>query len=457
MNLISKYIFIYVFILGLAFTFLVPPLQKPDEHAHFIRSLLLSQGKLYLTEKDTSLLIEKKYRDFIHDPHLNSIPYRREMKFDPVWYAQASSGSYEDAKQVKEQTWGQFMFPGSAYIPYAAGILFSTLLSQSVYITFFIGRFTMFLFAFLVMIYLYRKNTPAYRPILLYVYALPMFIHQITGYNYDAMQYIAGLSLFTLLINLFEKRRLTGHDLALLSVSFIVFLIMKMSFEPMMLLLFLIPAKNICAKALCYIKKTGLVILTILTGYMLAKLPFFLSATRYTYHPPGINPARQMAYILNHPLRYLSTFIDSTIDLFAFHAQGIIGIFGWLDYSLPFWIYAVYGIAALVVLYVTIPLIDKRLTRKQIFLIFLSIFFSYFLTMTVFYLNWKPVGSSSIDGTQGRYFIVFLPFVLYAVSHMLNIKYRIPKSPGITGHVIFLVILGFTLATIVNTIQMRYY
>jgi len=422
MKFIVKLIFIYIFILGLAFTFLVPPLQKPDEHGHFIRSILLSHGKIILTNKDEELPIEKQYFDLIHDPLLNKLPYHPNTKFDLRWYKRAIFAEKDAYKLVNESTWGQFMLPASSYIPHSIGIIIARLLHLNAYLTFFMGRFAMFLLAFVWMIFLYRKTPQTFKPILLFVFSLPMLIHQITGYNYDAIQYMVGFSLFVLMLNLLQKKKLIIYDFCLLAVFFIFFLITKLSFEPMLLLIFLIPFKKIDAKLANYAKKMALLLTVILLGYFIAKSPFFISASNYTHHPKGVNPVLQAQYILHNPIHYVQIFTQSTIHLAKFHIQGIIGLFGWLDYSLDWWMYFVFIATAGYIIYKVKLKRNEFIETWQILLIACSLFLTYSFMMTIFYLNWKMVGSRSIDGTQGRYFIVFVPFILYL---LLQLKYKL--------------------------------
>src|SRR3989338_423860 len=171
MSFTAKIAFLYIFILGLAFTFLVPPLQKPDEHGHFIRSILLSHGRIFLTNKDAHLPIEKQYYDLVHDPLLNAIPYHSQIKFNTEWYRGPLFATKDSYKMVNETTWGQFMLPASSYIPYAVGISMARLFHLNAYLTFFMGRLTMFLLAFIWMIFLYRKIPQAFRHILLLVFS----------------------------------------------------------------------------------------------------------------------------------------------------------------------------------------------------------------------------------------------------------------------------------------------
>jgi len=91
--------------------------------------------------------------------------------------------------------------------------------------------------------------------------------------------------------------------------------------------------------------------------------------------------------------------------------------------------------------------------------------------MTIFYLNWKTVGSHVIDGTQGRYFIVFVPFVLYFFIHLKyyivhDNKFRFPhivytssilqKNPLILK-IGSILILSLVTQNIVMAILKRYY
>lgn len=455
MNFTAKIVFLYIFIIGLAFTFLVPPLQKPDEHGHFIRSILLSHGKIILTNKDEKLGIEKQYFDLIHDPLLNKIPYHPEVKFNPKWYSRSLFAEKDAYKLVNETTWGQFMLPASSYIPYAFGIIIARFFHLNAYLTFFIGRFSMFLLAFSWMVCLYKKTPHTFKPILLFVFSLPMLIHQITGYNYDSVQYMMGFSLFVLVLNLLQKRKLSSYDLGLLSVFFVLFLIMKLSFEPMLLLIFLIPYKKIDYTISGYLKKITLVLAIILAGYFLTKASFFISASRYTHHPKGVNPVTQVQYILHHPLKYLNVFTQSSVRLAKFHVQGMIGLFGWLDYSMDWWAYVLFIGAGIYVIYSVKLKKNERMKPWQILFIFSSMFLTYAFMMTIFYLNWKTVGSLVIDGTQGRYFLSLLPFVILA---LVQLKKNTPLKPKPRWVEILLIFLLFlVIVSVVDKIQTRYY
>lgn len=455
MSFTAKIVFLYIFILGLAFTFLVPPLQKPDEHGHFIRSILLSHGKIFLTNKDVNLPIGKQYYDMVHDSLLNAIPYHSQIKFNTALYGISPFATKNAYKLVNESTWGQFMLPASSYAPYVVGISIARLFNLNAYLTFFTGRLTMFFLAFVWMIILYKKIPQTFRPILLFVFSLPMFIHQVSGYNYDAMQYMMGLSLFVFILNLLPKRKLSLLDLSELGGAFLLFLIMKLSFEPMLLLIFLIPYKKIAGNFPQYARRIIFVLVIILAGYFLIKSTFFISASRYTHHPIGVNPTQQVRYILNHPINYFQNFVQSSLHLSKFHLQGLIGIFGWLDYSMDWWVYVLYLLVAIYIIYSIRLKKSEQMELWQIMLIFGSVFLTYSFMLTIFYLNWKTVGSPVIDGTQGRYFISLLPFIMLGLVQLrwFSPKWILPKWVKI----LLVFVLFLLIVSIINSIQTRYY
>jgi uncharacterized membrane protein len=53
----------------------------------------------------------------------------------------------------------------------------------------------------------------------------------------------------------------------------------------------------------------------------------------------------------------------------------------------------------------------------QLFHVLLLLVLSVWAVTIAQYLSWSPVGSATIEGVQGRYFLVLLPFLLLAVPH----------------------------------------
>jgi hypothetical protein len=48
---------------------------------------------------------------------------------------------------------------------------------------------------------------------------------------------------------------------------------------------------------------------------------------------------------------------------------------------------------------------------------------TYWLLEITFYLDWTNVGAPGIDGIQGRYLLIFLPFLLFAIPHLQSLPW----------------------------------
>jgi len=189
--------------------------------------------------------------------------------------------------------------------------------------------------------------------------------------------------------------------------------------------------------------------MSVLIPYFVIKLPFFISSYYYRDNPIGVNPLKQIAYIIRDPLHFAAIFVTSFLSNINFHVQGAIGIFGWLDYSMnPFMYFIWIGAACYLIYTIKLKKSDLLPTTKLIVL-FSTPILTYMLIQTIFYLGWKTVGSSVIDGTQGRYYLILIPYTLYFCVQAKCNKH-IKRAAVIT--------LGFfALTSLIWTIITRYY
>lgn len=415
----EKVIFIHIFLLGLVFTFLVPPFQKPDEHGHFRRAFYLSRGYIYLFNDGKKLPLDRQLYELMTDKSLSPLPYHPERKIDPPSFTGpvfAGTRAFAPVYQTEKML---FIWGPLAYVPQAMGLLLARLLHLNAYLTFYAGRAAIFAFSYCMAIWLYRRTGKPYRYILLFVLSLPMTLHQLTAYSYDAVHCLLGFLVFSLFASMVSAKKVRYRQLILFGTAMVAFMISKLSYEPLLMLILVIPRDRIARNWLTYLKIITLWIAGVVSVYFLLTLPTYISAATYI-HPAGINPGAQLRSILNNPFSYSQILASSSLNLLKFHVQGLIGILGWLDYSLDLWMYGVYGIAAVWLLYrLKIPPSDQLGLTRTVMLAALLLL-NYVFIMTVFYLNWKTVGARQIDGTQGRYFIVFVPPMLYL---LLQLKY----------------------------------
>lgn len=449
MKFAEKLVFVYIFILGLSFTFLVPPLQKPDEHGHFKRAVYLRQGYIFLWNDGKKLPLDKQLYELINNKSLNAIPYRPTVKFNPNIYQVPLFSLSQDFKPVYIKEKAEFMLGAFAYIPHATGLFLARILHLNAFVTFFTGRFAMFLCSFIWMIFLYKKTKKPYKYILLFAFSLPMTIHQISAYNYDGMNFMMGFTLFSVFTRLYVQKKLSNRNLTIFGITLFLFLISKVIYEPLLLIALLIPYKKISPQMGIYMKKMCILLLAIIIGYFILKSPIYVSSLSYREHPVGVNPSKQILYILNNPIQYTEIFITSAWNLKKFHLQSAIGIFGWLDYSMDAWMYFVWIVGAVFMIYKLKLKKNELMNTRSIIFLYMIIFIEYAFIQTFFYLNWKQVGSPVIDGTQGRYFISLIPFVLLGI---VQIKY----NQTMKKILMTIILLLFTFL-IIRKIILRYY
>ena len=394
----------------LIFTSLVPPFQKPDEQAHFEQSLIISKGFVSCDKKSNNTMpIEKKYTDFIKTPYLDLLTHGKGKLPVSVFFSDLFS-SKKDGKKINFNIDHLCSFPIVSYLPQALTLKIATLVNVNPIQSIYLVRLVMTILSYFWFLYLYKKINGSYKLILLFTFALPMTLHQLSSFSYDAFHIMFGLTFFMLIIN--ENIGVINHTTTKYTKLFIVLLLFlaskKIGYETFFLFIFLIPFK---------IKPMMISSLIFIPFYILSKLSgsFDLQASLIN---TAINPLHQFNFLISNPLNILSILISTTVSRFTFYLQNLIGIFGWLEYGLDPFSYFLYGLFFIYVIVVTRHALS--LTKNKKILLFTTLTLSYiFIVLLAFVFNTTP-GQLTAHGVQGRYFIPFIPFIVLLIA---QIKY----------------------------------
>lgn len=404
-----------IFLFGLLFVFLVPPFQKADENAHFLRAVALSDGQfscLLSQDSEKVFLIPKAYFDYINKVGTNRIAFKYEQKFRFNSISEFDENQLNKTETVDYKGYCSLSFP--AYIPTAIAIFLGESIG-SISLSLYLGRLVSFALFFGSIIWSYKKIKSMELRYVLIAYALiPMVLHQVTSFGYDALTLTITPIIFSILVLTFKEKGVSKQDLIRFLLAVILLLVSKPGYYFLALLYFLIPKNKITSNNKSYI--------VITVFYMLGCIGSALLFARI-YHENGgyigsttINPLEQLKLITN-PLFLLKLIRNTLNTSFYFYLESFIGKFGWLDYGLPFSVYMIY-IAS------WISLIFKLKTSSFIKIPFSkTLFLGFILLITIgfifgsIYLTWNAVGSTVITGVQGRYFLVLFPFlVLFSVG-----------------------------------------
>lgn len=453
-RLFSIYIFILLFIVGVVFTFLVPPFQKPDEESHFNRTLALSQGVLSCSKGKTVIKIPEQYYAMTAFIKSYEMPLHPEHKL-PSFISQIYLYSNKKADPIEMDVSAVCNFPIISYLPSLAGIFIGMSMGLNPYITFFLGRLILFITCFIWLIYLYRKTR--YKSILVFVASIPMFLHQVSAYGYDGVTFMLTLTLFVMITGLMHKERISIRDyVALFTVSIIYLLNRSGGHELLLLFILLIPSQNIHAKKHRYIFYLFVLYTTIFGLYAATK---FHAVTSFIGNglPEGADPAKQIQFILNHPLQLILVMIKTTISRSIFYLQSMTGILGWLEYGIPHWMYAAYAAIGGWLVANGYNTKERRWTWYQIIAGFFVILINYVYILSIFYVVWTPVGAPVVNGVQGRYFLTLLPFVLLIAKGLAN-RFNIHHSLQNKYFIWIMIILSFSMTVgVIRTVLLRYY
>ena len=135
------------------------------------------------------------------------------------------------------------------------------------------------------------------------------------------------------------------------------------------------------------------------------------------------NAAAQLHILLERPRRILALPYYSTLKFAYPDYLTLIGVLGPLQVMLGQDVYNCWAaclvFAAFGLLLTRRPEAMAPGTALVNFIAVLgAIGVTYWLLNITFYLDWTNVGAPDIDGIQGRYFLVFLPFLLFGIPHL---------------------------------------
>ena len=405
---------ILIFAAGLCFCFANPPLQAPDEAAHFIRAYAIASGNLDFNENE----------DYPTDVDIlvDSFPgnYNFEMPLtDTSSIADAFDKYNEDvnSKDTKAPNATTMILQMAPYLAQSAGIAVGRLVGADALSCMYLGRIANLLF-YSVMCFFALRVATKFKAVLVGVMLSPIALYMAASANSDGFLF----GLMWLFIGICLSGTLTSRRCIAAAVAFGLLFAAKYNYLALLPLVLLIDTdktnylKN--GKIKMPTKRVLMVTLFIIAGLIFMVLQnthvsLFNNYTPQEYHNTAISPSKQMLFILSNPIRYIAVFIYSLYlnkgHLFA------MGAFGWLDMVVPFVCYF-----APLILCVASGLDSEdgaKIKTRGTIGVLLSALLMYGFTYTGMYLTSTPYTMPEIVGVQARYLLsAFLCcFVLLSV------------------------------------------
>ncbi len=452
LSLTAIYPFIAVF-LGLLYLFVLAPLSAPDEISHYISAYELSNRFMFKeADYETGNVLIRSEDLFLEDSK-GAADYELDDGGTVIYFDSASehSGEYEVLGQtLTEETYSLIHDVGLggedipqadkvsgsdtavsvyppvittplAYVPQAVGITIARLLGlNSIWLVWF-GR--LFNLAFFVAVTtLAMRRLPFGKEVLFGVALLPMTLHLSASLSYDVM-IMACLFLFTAIcLDLaYDKEKVGPLDVIALAVLMAVAGPCKLVYVVMIGLCLLIPVKKFggwgrWALSALVVAGLSLIAMILVNGQVIAG---YAAATTEEMVPWAEEAGYSFSYIIRHPGQSLQLIYNTLIYEFGnYHLTMIGSSLGNLDPVLNVPYILVMGFTAgLIGLALKKPGESSTVTggrRAWIFILCAACAGALMLSMLI---SWTPLGSSTIAGVQGRYFLPILPVFLIAVKN----------------------------------------
>ena len=398
--------------LGILYMLFIPINGAPDEFAHLYRAYEISQGGFVSKKIDSGVGSEFTVSVGEVGSNLSEV---LNLKYSDLI----------KAAKVKNKTEKKFysfhtsaLYSAFCYIPQATGIFVARILHLPIILQLYFARIFNFI-SWITIMYFCIKLIPSNKILIFLISLLPMCFQQAISSSPDAMTIACAISIFTFVSYFLKnkKKKFTKKEVCIMWTLTILMSMLKIVYIPICFLLILIPKEKFGDNKKKYIHLACLFLVAILMNIIWLKISFnFIVETN-----PGVNSTKQVKYILNNPLLYVSIFFNSFVYEFDTLLYCMLGSnLGWLNIEVN----RVYLFGLMLLLFfVSLYDGDTKLYDSKFKLVSCLIVISVItLIFTSLYVQWNPVANSKITGVQGRYFLPILLFILSMLR--INSKYN---------------------------------
>jgi len=307
------------------------------------------------------------------------------------------------------------------YLPQALGLVIGRILGLGSVCTVYLARF------FILAVYIYGcfraiKTTPIGKSIFAMVALLPMSLMMSSAFSYDAMVIISSLNFIASVLCLYKEKYSKVLPVECMFWAFIIGAVKGGGYLVLLPTLIILYDKDN--------KHNIFKILSIVGSGLVSVVVFDLlipaGSSLFQFGVSG-NGKMSASFALEQPLEYLKMCITTYIEYADNLVLNMCGTqLSWLEYTLP---------STLIVAIIIIWGINAINEKDEVVLsennkyVFVFVTFIVILSTPIMLLSWTSIGSNTIKGIQGRYFLPVLPLVGIVLSKYKI--YRLSISQGI--------------------------
>jgi len=406
--------------LGLGYSAIFPAISVPDERYHFEASYMYSDiimlqkgesGSLPMREGDKELIERSTKR-------LEYSSYSKVINNFEFFSSNSSMTTIQPMAQYSLTT----NLPQQK-IPSAIGITIAKLFGLGSYPLFYLGRLFNFLL-FAVLCYFAVKITPVGKNAFMAIALLPMTLHVVSSYSYDAGTIGYAFILIALCLKaIYAPQKIARKDLIALGIFAILLAPCKVLYSVIILMVFLIPQRVFATKRNAILYKIGVPLLSF--GFLLLlKFSTLLAMAGADPSSAGnvadrlgeIGRFRSFSEFFTDPLGTIVIYARTIFYMGDFYITGTLGgKLGWFqdDISTPWFIIAV-AAALLFLSFLKTPKDETTIPNKHRIAFVAICVVGTFAIWTSMFVSWTFDYEPVIQGVQGRYTLPLLPLIALA-------------------------------------------
>ena len=382
--------------------FLMPPHMNPDEPAHFNRADQIGRGGIIAKRLNERLAGGKVNNEINASMRpMKQIVGHSEQMVTPAMLAAAGSPTWSNSGTGPQSFGNTAVYPPLFYLPSTLGIRIGRVLDLSIVDTLYISRMLTGVVAVAIgtLALALAGSTAAWLYAMLMV---PTTLSLSASVSQEALMH--G---FAALGCAFAARSFLGLGSgrinlfgAAISIALVVMA------RPPLIGLALVPLamwrltwrERLIGTAIIVLSTTAWLLLTI-RAFVHPRLGLDRSAS-----PAEFGTAGQIGFMLRHPTDTANAVIKTMYLHGASVYEGFLGGLGWNDVVFPSWYFGILNVMLAVAFLASasrqpVKLFGAGLIALALFGIVVAIYVSQ-------YVAWSPIGSDTIEGVQGRYFVV---------------------------------------------------
>ena len=432
-------VFSIVAVMGLVF---FPPCTVPDERAHFLKSyvnaniLTPGMGEHDMRNEDVALTSDQE----LYNTYISKSFWEKSSQL-PL---QATvDGVAKDYLTTGEAVFDLSVDLPQLRLPPALGIMLGRSLGLSGVVTYYLGRLFNALYA-VALIVLAVRLAPVGKNAIMAASMLPMSLHLIGSYSYDAGYIALGLLETALLLRLlFGDEPVSLKLMAGFLVTGALLTPGKLVYALLCMCAVVVPASRFSSKRTAILFKVGAVLVPILVVLVVnsSRVLAVMGASPSEPGAPGDgldHRGEESGYfytisdIVGNPLHSIAFFLSTLWQQLGFYVTTMLGgILGWIQWDI--------GVQPWEDVCMFTPLVfgmlrakddDTALDRVPRIGFCLSALLGFGAVMLTMWVSWTFTSDTYINGVQGRYMLPLLPALLLGIRPR-RIRIPVRMAPSI--------------------------